>query len=415
MKKLIIVLGIVALCLASCTQYVLLPPFWTETDESFYGDTWSGESDTAWYDPEAKGYAISTAEQLAGLAEIINNGTDEFDGVVFNLSQDIDLNGINWTPIGDEYTGTASPYNQEDTLFKGFKGTFNGNGHTIYNLTIERQTYNDNRIHYSDSFLGFFGNLEAGSSVSNLNFENVRIVGDSFIGILAGYIPSGLKGEDPEIVSISNINVSGSIEIEAKFSAGGILGRVESARTCLSMSNCTINADEGSYIRTPETIQNYESYSYLGGIIGAAYSSIENSFRNCSVSGLEISGILTAVGGFTGLLNPSGTVNIENCSVSDVTVSLTGSDIGTHSVGMGAFSGTVSSRVEGTSGALVISGSNVFDDITLRFPFAERAYDIFTKGIIGPTIQMIDGDQFTSPGNIDISAIDTSGITIAYL
>ena len=415
MRKFIIALGLTALCLASCTQYVLLPPFWMGNDESFSGDAWSGESDTSWYNPGATFYAISTAEQIAGLAEIINDGAEDFKGVVFNLSQDIDLNGINWTPIGDEYTGTENPYNQEDTLFKGFKGTFNGNGHTIYNLTIERQTYNDNRIHYSDSFLGFFGNLEAGSSVSNLNFENVRIIGDSFIGILAGYIPSGLKGEDPEIVRISNINVSGSIEIEAKFSAGGILGRVESARTGLSMSNCTINADEGSYIKTPETIQEYGSYSYLGGIIGAAYSSIENSFRNCSVSGLEISGILTAVGGFTGLLNPSGTVNIENCSVSDVTVSLTGSDIGTHSVGMGAFSGTVSSRVEETSDALVISGSNVFDDITLRFPFAERAYDVFTSGIIGPTIQMIDGAQFTSPGNIDISAIDTSGITIAYL
>ena len=66
-------------------------------------------------------YQISTAEELANLAKMVNGGeTDE--NTYFELTADIDLGGKEWTPIG--------------TKDNRFLGKFNGNGKTISNLTI---------------------------------------------------------------------------------------------------------------------------------------------------------------------------------------------------------------------------------------------------------------------------------------
>lgn len=66
-------------------------------------------------------YQISTAEELANLAKMVNDGkTDE--NTYFELTADIDLGGKEWTPIG--------------TKDSQFAGKFSGNGKTIRNLTV---------------------------------------------------------------------------------------------------------------------------------------------------------------------------------------------------------------------------------------------------------------------------------------
>ena len=60
---------------------------------------WSGEVDTTWYTEAEEGttdFIISTSEQLAGLAEIVNGTTvtvkrDDFTGKTITLSNDINL------------------------------------------------------------------------------------------------------------------------------------------------------------------------------------------------------------------------------------------------------------------------------------------------------------------------------------
>ena len=62
---------------------------------------WNGKTDTKWYTGDLDYYEISTAEQLAGLAELVNNGTS-FSGVLICLTKDIALNKTtnfkNWVP-----------------------------------------------------------------------------------------------------------------------------------------------------------------------------------------------------------------------------------------------------------------------------------------------------------------------------
>jgi hypothetical protein len=72
---------------------------------------------------EASPYKIAKASQLAFLAKSVNDG-NEYSGKHFALSNSIDLDNIEWTPIGN---GTHA-----------FQGHFNGNDHTIKNLTISK-------------------------------------------------------------------------------------------------------------------------------------------------------------------------------------------------------------------------------------------------------------------------------------
>lgn len=87
-------------------------------------DAWDGTTDTSWYDSSRMEFNLSTAQQLAGLAQLVNAG-NTFEGKKINLCNDIFMNDesyqYEWTPIAcsDDIT---------------FQGTFNGNGKTIYNL-----------------------------------------------------------------------------------------------------------------------------------------------------------------------------------------------------------------------------------------------------------------------------------------
>ncbi len=60
---------------------------------------WDGTIDTEWYTDHESGtpYTISTAAQLAGLAKLVNEGTD-FSGKTITLGADIDLGSKEWTP-----------------------------------------------------------------------------------------------------------------------------------------------------------------------------------------------------------------------------------------------------------------------------------------------------------------------------
>ena len=77
-------------------------------------DAWDGSAAEAFADgdgTEKDPFVIEKASQLAFLAQEVNAGT-AYEGQYFVLEKDIDLNGIEWTPIGTE----KSP----------FKGNFNG-------------------------------------------------------------------------------------------------------------------------------------------------------------------------------------------------------------------------------------------------------------------------------------------------
>ena len=127
-------------------------------------DSWDGASIAA-VEPNAEGiYEISTAEQLAGLAQLVNDGNN-FSGKTIVLTADIDLNNQAWTPIGNENGFDAE---------LAFSGTFNGDGYTVSGLNVP-DTY----------FPGLFGQISTSAVVQNLIVKGSVTGGDEASGTWA--------------------------------------------------------------------------------------------------------------------------------------------------------------------------------------------------------------------------------------
>ena len=109
---------------------------------------WNGTADTefAGSGTEADPYLITTAEELAGLAARVNNKEqkEDFAGQYFKLTNDLYLTDFTnsdtaswheWTPIGAWTDDQKGPYEHYfDTCW--FRGYFDGDNHTIYNIDV---------------------------------------------------------------------------------------------------------------------------------------------------------------------------------------------------------------------------------------------------------------------------------------
>ena len=142
----------------------------------FADDTnWADRANIEWYsDSTASEYTLSTAEDLAGLASLVNGGTS-FEKKIIKLGNDIDLEGIEWTPIGKSGSN--------------FKGTFDGNGNTIKNLSITGW----------GSDVGLFGFTTVGE-IKDFTLENASV---------SGYLDVGAVAGTPYTSKYSNITVPG--------------------------------------------------------------------------------------------------------------------------------------------------------------------------------------------------------------
>jgi hypothetical protein len=110
-----------------------------------------GNYDTTWYYDGR--YEISTAKELVGLAKLVNDGTT-FENETINITGNIDLGDHYWTPISNVLYVTS------------FRGTLNGRGNTISNLTVLiKETHDEAIIGVNDG------------TVANVRMTNVVISG----------------------------------------------------------------------------------------------------------------------------------------------------------------------------------------------------------------------------------------------
>jgi len=121
-------------------------------------------------------YQIETAEQLLSIgtnAELLDK--------CYILNNDIDLDtSFSQAPIAPDTSSTSG--------FQGspFTGVFDGNGHTILELTIiDTETAND--------YLALFGKLGEGGTIKNLGIWDGYIVGfdSDYLGVICGYNATG--------------------------------------------------------------------------------------------------------------------------------------------------------------------------------------------------------------------------------
>ena len=295
---------LLSLLLALCLVMALVPM--TAFAEGTSVDNWDGSADTSWYvghetDTE---YHITTAEQLAGLAQLVNTdpGTTNFAGKTFYLENDLDLSGHEWISIGTVLGGDCPEYS--------FCGVFDGQGHVISNL-YSHESYIEGADE-SHNLLrnALFGSIYNGE-VKNLGVADAEIWIDPKDDSAAG---KGILVDWMGKSKITNCWTSGSIYSGTKIekNIGGIVG--------ITMQGCTIS---GCYSTATLTgnFTNSEGYytdpqnlppDTIGGIVGARFDG-NLTVTDCWFGGkIVVNSILAAVGGIVGYAD---TATVKNCMV----------------------------------------------------------------------------------------------------
>ena len=207
---------------------------------------------------------ITSLQELKDFRDAVNSGT-QYKGSnnkMVTLTTDLDMSSIDkWTPIG--------------TLEHPFDGVFNGGGHVIKNLKVDR----------AELYNGLFGYAQ-NATIYNMHLKNPSVSGSDYQGTVLGYAHSNTH--------LSDILVTGTDYLAAgSGSVGGIVGHAQDAtiERCMFYgqaqstgwiggivgnvdNNVTITDCAALTPSPPAALWNskIESSSTMGGIVGGAGS-----------------------------------------------------------------------------------------------------------------------------------------------
>lgn len=243
-------------------------------------------------------FQVATPEQL----DEVRNHLDAH----FIQIADIDLSGFeNWEPIG-------AAQNQ-------FTGTYDGDSHTIANLTIDRENERD---------IGLFGGLQNGT-LSNIILENIDVTGKSIVGGLVSFNEGGeinnisvtgfVTASKDTIGAIAGFMIDGSLSnstssaiVNGQNLVGGIIGRLEGGNISEASASGSVNGGTlfvGGLIGhiTNGTIEassasgDVQGNSWVGGLAGSIEGN--SGLISSSFSTGDVTGITMVAGGLVGMNN----------------------------------------------------------------------------------------------------------------
>ncbi len=237
------------------------------------GAPWLGAVDTNWYfeDPTATEYTLYSAEELAGLAAIVNGTaeapatglstisdsttvSDDFKGKTIKLGGNINLNNKAWTPIG--------------TNPNPFRANFDGQGFTVSNLVVN-----------NDGWAGLIGHAGKGQAIniSNVNINKATINSCRMAGAVVGQLYGSIDNchvNDVEITVIPNAVIGGHDNGDK---VGGIVGWLGDNGNNRVLSNSSIKN------------VTLKAYRDVGGFVG--YAATSTTIENCKI--IEVEGANT--------------------------------------------------------------------------------------------------------------------------
>ena len=217
------------------------------------------DKDKGYTDDGQGNYTVTSAEGLKNIAKLVN---EEWNlSIDITLTSDIDLSGIDWTPIGIDYNHR-------------YAGTFDGNGKTITGLTVTG----------SDQYAGLFGYIDTGGKVKDVVLEGVQITSDNssgYAGGVAGYCYRG---------TLENCSVSGSVSGSGSSSdVGGVVGY----QTGGSITGCSSSAT----VKGMERAGGVAGTTNSGATLTACYATGDVTVENDGTSNAWAGGIVGINGG----------------------------------------------------------------------------------------------------------------------
>lgn len=244
---------------------------------------WIESADIGWYEANSANvtFTINTAEELAGLARLVNDGTEQFEGKTVKLASDIDLSGGTWTAIGNDKRTDGWQ------LLNCFNGKFDGCAHTVsglgeINSAYTSQIYDyDENVFRSKMDIGLFGFLNT-TGDDELSIKNLNIRGDIrpalaakkagvdtfFVGALVGSteFTSMLLPKK----TIESCSFVGSIVTDCNGHVGGL-----SSENWCEFRSCYVSAD---IVVSGDKI---DKTAAIGGVVAKA----EHGVENCGFTG----------------------------------------------------------------------------------------------------------------------------------
>ncbi|MHC1721576.1 MAG: InlB B-repeat-containing protein [Aminipila sp.] len=254
--------------------------------EAGYGELPSelAENEIKWYveNKDAATYTLENAKQLTGLAKLVNGVAKDskgevippvsFDGKTITLSNDIDLQNIDWTPMG------------YDTWNHCFSGTFNGQNHTIKGLHISNAVIKVSDKELTDK--GLFGDTDS-AVIKNLIVEGTMDSSGNNLNSKVGGIIGNASGSTIE-------NCVNKVRITGGGCIGGIAGSTSSNSIIKKCSNEGVLTGSNS----------------VGGVVGSVSSTkIDACVNKAQITGSD------AIGGIAG--NANWSTEITNCKNQD--------------------------------------------------------------------------------------------------
>ena len=279
-------------------------------------------------------YLIADGEDLAYLGEQVRNG-NTYEGIYFQLANDIDLGNHNWTPIGNAQNS--------------FRGILDGAGHTIANATITVANLPNSTY---DSY-GIFATIGGGNTrsiIKNLELSgiNVQVTASGDTGEIdeGSFLGGGSVNQDNEGLhigtlagsiyknaSITNVIVRNSVIQDAgviniidspfQLAVGGVIGYVGNTYnnnnnpgngSTYIVDNCysevQINLDataeqgtvDGGWFGSDIDYNGYGQY-HTGGIIGTIRGQAVWPTNSLYNSTIDSNGFIGPI--FGGLINNS--------------------------------------------------------------------------------------------------------------
>ncbi len=284
------------LLLIALSVFLLLK--WTENP--VMAQTYGGGSGTA-VDP----YRISTTQHMIELRNMVNNNSNSYEGKHFKLAANIDLGNESWTPIS------------------GFSGSFDGDGHTIKGLLLDKIRAGS----------GLFSSITISNGTAY--FKNLCLEGNINIpNPDGGSVAVGTYGTLIGKIILTN-NASYTIEncynsVPLNTNKAPIMSGVGGIIGCLEGRSSSVTANIISCTNNGVVSGDYGGGGIIGSVYGLGSVNIASCMNKSPVTG---NGSFGRAGGIVGLIacwasvsTPTGlAVSIKSCTNSGLLTGNTGS------------------------------------------------------------------------------------------
>ena len=277
--------------------------------------TWLQVADISWYSDSKTEFTLTTARQLAGLAQLVNSRTDDFSGKTIRLGNDISLRNDDGTHGTRLWVGIGTS--------GSFNGTFDGAGYAITQMTAGSDAASGMRALFitcsgaTIKDLSLFGSATGGSaaglvlSMTNTTVESctvsvtVTASGSGYGGGIAGTMSGGTMKSCVNRNSVTGQNGTGALA--GNLTGNGVIqdcvnyGAVSGKSGNRGLGGLVGDCGGGTLLRCANYGVVYGTSWYTGGLVGNCSSgTITDCYNTAAVTGGHATYSNSYVGGLVG-------------------------------------------------------------------------------------------------------------------